>query len=109
MLPELVGYADRWSVKPGEAIATMVHSAGGASFDCQFVRILCGDPNPDGLGYSEEEVAATANATYPGQAQRVQIGSWAKVDAVALGHLPEGLTIAARIWPTTPEKGRGAT
>ena len=53
----LTGYADRWSVKQGEAIRFMISSAGGRDFALRFVRHVCADPNPAGPGYAEIPMA----------------------------------------------------
>ena len=49
MVP-LVGYLDRWSARPGEAIAVKVSSAIGAPYAADLVRIIHADPNPAGRG-----------------------------------------------------------
>ena len=105
MLP-LAGYADRFSVAPGETIAFKVSSALAGTYQARLVRVISGDPNPAGPGIRERDVPAPFAGSYPSRVQRVPLGSYARVpDAPAL----QGLTsfrAEAIIWPTTPAKGR---
>ena len=64
-----MGYADRFSVAPGETIQFMVSSE-AASFRAALVRLIHGDANPAGPGYREEAVPSAADGTYPGRAAR---------------------------------------
>ena len=41
----LVGYCDRWSVKPGGTMRFMISSAEDGPFDLRFVRLICADPD----------------------------------------------------------------
>jgi N,N-dimethylformamidase len=52
MLP-LTGYADRFSVAPGETIAFKVSSAAALPYQARLVRLISGDPNPAGPGIKE--------------------------------------------------------
>jgi N,N-dimethylformamidase len=105
MLP-LTGYADRWSVAPGETIEFKISSRASAPYEARLVRVICADPNPDGPGIKEKPVAADFAGRYPSREQPVRLGSYAKVaDTAALRGL-SSFTLAATIWPTTPNKGR---
>src|SRR5262245_21457268 len=105
MLP-LTGYADRFSVAPGETIVFKVSSALGEPYRARLVRVISGDPNPAGPGIREREVPAPFAGSYPSRAQPVPLGSYARVaDAPALRGLST-FTATALIWPTTPGKGR---
>jgi N,N-dimethylformamidase beta subunit-like, C-terminal len=102
MLP-LTGYTDRFSVAPGETIAFKVSSTASEPYQVRLVRIICGDPNPAGPGMREEELPAVFAGTYPSRLQPVPLGSYARVaDAPAL-HGLTSFTVAATIWPTTPQ------
>ena len=48
---ELIGYTDRWSAQPGDALSLHVSSSLG-SLEIDIVRLRHGDPNPDGPGFS---------------------------------------------------------
>ena len=103
MVP-LTGYADRFSVAPGETIAFKVSSTASAPYQARLVRVICGDPNPAGPGLKEEDLSAVFAGTYPSRLQPVPLGSYARVaPAPAL----QGLTsfsVGATIWPTTPQR-----
>jgi N,N-dimethylformamidase len=105
MLP-LTGYADRFSVAPGETIAFKVSSIAATPYEARLVRLISGDPNPAGPGIKEEPVPAPFAGRYPSRVQPVPLGSYLRVpDAPALRRL-RSFTAVATIWPTTPAKGR---
>ncbi|HEY2132693.1 MAG TPA: N,N-dimethylformamidase beta subunit family domain-containing protein [Acetobacteraceae bacterium] len=99
----LVGYCDRWSVKPGETIRFMVSSRDDTEFSLRFARHICADPNPDGPGYREIPMATPLEGRRPGLFQPAFLGSFGRAD-LAVSVSP-GFAIAATIWPTTPGKG----
>src|SRR5688572_3101476 len=77
---ELLGYADRMSVAPGESIRFMVSSE-FPSYDAMVVRLIHGDNNPDGPGYKEEEIQTSVTGTYRGSRQATYTGSYIAVPA----------------------------
>ena len=103
MIP-LTGYADRWSVAPGETVAFKVSSTASHPYQVRLVRVICGDPNPDGPGIKEHDLSTVFAGSHASRVQAVSLGSYARVpDATAL-HGLTSVTIAATIWPTTPHK-----
>lgn len=98
----LVGYCDRWSVKPGGTIRFMVSSAESRPFDLRFVRLICADPNPEGPGYRAVAMPSPADGTIAGRFQPAHPGSFAVVERLDLGDLNAGLVLGATVWPTTP-------
>src|SRR5262245_30909503 len=105
MLP-LTGYADRFSVAPGETIAFKVSSTAAGPYHARLVRLISGDPNPAGPGIVEEPVDAPFAGSYPSRVQPVPLGSYLRVpDAPGLQRLTS-FTAVATIWPTTPARGR---
>lgn len=94
----ITGYADRWSVKPGEAIAFMIGVRGGGPYNARIARILCGDPNPAGPGYREIQVAWDGEGEHQGEEQAIALGSWVDVPQVPLPAGP--VAMAATVWPT---------
>src|SRR4029450_690648 len=81
---QVVGYADRLSVQPGEIIKFMVSSE-LPRYRADLVRLLHGDPNPLGPGFKEEAIEAPFNKEYPGRHQDLPNGSHVLVpDAPAL-------------------------
>lgn len=104
----LTGYADRFSLAPGETIEFKVSGTSRISYNANLVRVISGDPNPDGPGLIEEDIAADFVGGYAARHQPVPLGSYMRVDASdILGGL-DGFTIGATVWPTTPERdGQG--
>ncbi|NKB59083.1 MAG: N,N-dimethylformamidase large subunit [Alphaproteobacteria bacterium] len=101
MIP-LIGYADRLSLRPGETIGFKVSSQGPAPYDAKLVRVICGDPNPDGPGIKEKDVPAAFAGSYPSRVQTPVRGSY--ISAPADGLSLESFTVTAVIWPTRPDK-----
>jgi N,N-dimethylformamidase len=99
----LTGYADRWSAKQGGTLRFMVSSEAGRDYKLRFVRHLCGDPNPDGPGYTEIAMPTPLDGIRAGQEQKAYLGSFAHA-TLALD-AAKGVRLSATIWPTTPHKG----
>jgi N,N-dimethylformamidase len=105
MLP-LTGYADRFSVAPGETIEFKVSSTSAEPYQARLVRVVSADPNPAGPGIKERPIDAPFAGRYPSRVQAVPLGSYARVpDGPALRTLAS-FTVVATIWPTTPAAGR---
>ena len=105
MLP-ITGYADRYSVAPGESIAFKVSSTAREDYEARLVRVISGDPNPAGPGIREAPVEAAFAGRYPSRVQPIHNGSWARVaDTAPLDSLAS-FTVAATIWPTLPRLSR---
>ncbi len=103
MTVPLLGYADRLSVAPGEAVRLMV-SADVPAYEAQLVRLRHGDDRPPGPGYREYELDSPINGTYAGRRQEAWAGSFGVVPSGdALGRL-EAVTLQAWIYPTTPDR-----
>jgi N,N-dimethylformamidase len=98
----LTGYADRFSLAPGETIGFKVSSTSADPYTARLVRVISGDPNPEGPGLIEEDVAAGFADSYAARYQPVQLGSYVRVDASDTLNGLGGVTIGATIWPTTP-------
>ena len=104
----LIGYADRLSGRPGDTIEFKVSSRSGEPFSARLVRVFCADPNPEGPGIIEQEVAAEFAGEYPSRIQEFHPGSYARIDkGVSIGG-DGSFTLAATIWPTAPDKGEQA-
>ena len=50
MTVPFIGYADRFSTRPGGRLAVKVSSALGGTYQADLVRVRHSDPNPDGPG-----------------------------------------------------------
>ena len=102
----LIGYADRLSAGPGETVEFKVSSRSGQPFEARLVRVLCGDPNPDGPGIKEVPVPSGFEGSWPSHPKDAHLGSFARVP----GARPEGgaMTVVATVWPTLPAReGQG--
>lgn len=98
----LTGYADKFSVHPGDTIKFYVNSDGPAEYKAEVVQMINGDTNPRGPGFIEKAVTADCNKTYPGRKQVVHSGSYGYVpDAKPLN--VDSFTLQCWIWPTTPK------
>ena len=71
---KIVGYTDRLSVAPGDTLRFLV-SAAVPSYHAQIVRLIHGDPNPEGPGFKEERIATSIDGEYPGREQHFHSGS----------------------------------
>ncbi len=100
----LLGYSDRLSGRPGDEIAFKVSSRAHKPYQASLVRVICADPNPAGPGLQLEDMDLPFGGEFPSRWQPFHPGSHAIVQVD--GSLPSMtcLTIAAVIWPTTPEK-----
>ena len=98
---DLLGYADKLSVVPGETVSFMV-SAAAESFQAEIVCLLGGPPSPGTEGAAGTPLM---RETYPGRVQPIAIGSYVAIPNVPL-HEPGGeLTVQTWIQPTLPRRG----
>jgi N,N-dimethylformamidase len=103
---EILGYADRMAVRPGETIAFKVScEAGAGRYRAGIVRLRCGDDRPDGPGFKETEIAAACNGEYPGRRQPIECGSFVRVPPSPALDRVGSFTLAALVWPTLPGIG----
>ena len=101
---KIVGYADRFSVAVGEPICFMVTSD-LPQYHVEIVRLIHGDPNPEGPGIVEEAIETTVNGEYVGRVQTYPLGSYA---TFADGpNLTGSFTLQAWVLATMPDKQGG--
>jgi hypothetical protein len=98
----LIGYADRISVCAGEKIAFKISSTGPEPYRATLVRIVRGDPNPDGPPPKFEDLSQLFDGDFASREQRAWPGSYAVIDGAATVELPASLSVEALIWPTLP-------
>jgi N,N-dimethylformamidase len=104
MIP-LAGYADRLSARPGETIRFHVANATGAEVSAKLVRVICGDPNPDGPGVMLEQVPSAQIDTLAIPKPEVSPqGSYAVVRGANVAW-PALLTISAGVQPALISAG----
>jgi N,N-dimethylformamidase len=102
---KIVGYTDRLSVRPGEAIAFKVSCEGGAAeYDAEIQRLICGDDRPAGAGVKTQLIAASVNGSYPGRKQRVNAGSFVFIADGVPVPTGQGFTVAVLVHPTWLDK-----
>ena len=100
----LTGYADRFTVQPGETIRFMVSSE-LPSYRADIVRSIHADVNPKGPGFKEEVIDTAVSKAYPGRRQPLRAGSHMIVPDHPALRLTESFTLQAWIASTTPQKG----
>ena len=105
MLP-LTGYADRFSVAPGQTIAFKVSSTAAGPYEARLVRLISGDPNPAGPGIKEEAVPAPFAGPHPSRVQPVPLGSYVTVPNGPAFQRLASFSVVATVWPTLPRAGR---
>ena len=98
---DIVGYADRYSVRAGDTIRFMVSSK-LPSYQADIVRLIHGDVNPEGPGFKEEPVQGVG--TFEGRFQELVTGSYAAVPDSPLLRFKGSFTLLAWISSTTPTK-----
>lgn len=104
---KIVGYADRFSVRPGESIAFKVSCEDQApQYRAKMLRLICGDDRPDGPGFKAEAIPAGLAANYPGRRQEINTGSYIEVALDRVQHDLERLTFAVLVKPTRPASGQ---
>jgi N,N-dimethylformamidase len=102
----IVGYADRFSLAPGETIAFKVSSASAKPYSARLVKVISGDPSPMGPGLIEETLSADFAGDYASRVQPVTLGSHMTVAASSALSGLKSFTFGATIYPTTPKLGR---
>ncbi|MCB8881234.1 N,N-dimethylformamidase [Acidisoma cellulosilytica] len=94
---KILGYPDRYSVAPGEAISFQISLEEGDAFSAKIVRVLNGDCNPAGPGLDLPHHPSSVDGTYPGQPRRADAGSYLIAESVP----PlDNVSFRALIWPT---------
>ena len=104
MTRTILGYADRFSVAPGERIAFKTSCHAHAQYHVEIVRLINGGLDSEGPEFAEQVVPSGIAGNYPGRHQEIAAGSYAIVpDASALQDISD-FALAAMIWPTMPGK-----
>jgi len=96
----IVGYADQLGVAPGETIRFMVSSE-SPRYRADIVRLIHGDPNPEGPGIKEIEIETPVSREYSGKRQDLPMGSYALVPDHPDLRIRGSFTLTAWIAPTT--------
>jgi N,N-dimethylformamidase len=99
--PALTGYADRFSVAPGEPIEFRMSSAEPGECTAEVVRLRNGDTNPSGPGFAEEVVLDLG--TFAARTQEIHPGSAVLVEDA--GALAAARAVHLFAQPTSPAAG----
>ena len=98
----ILGYVDRLSAAPGDRLELKLSCTGVERYRLDFVRIVCGDPDPRGPGLRLEPAASPVDGEYRGRFQPIDAGSYVRIDGAPGLHDDSSFALAAFIWPTTP-------
>lgn len=96
---DIVGYADRYSVRAGDTIRFMV-SCERPNYQADVVRLIHGDVNPEGPGFKESFIQNVG--TFEGRFQELVTGSHVTVPDSPPLRIKESFTLTAWISSTTP-------
>ncbi|MES2710615.1 MAG: N,N-dimethylformamidase beta subunit family domain-containing protein [Pseudomonadota bacterium] len=75
----ITGYLDRFSHRPGECFAVKVSMPHGGAAQAKLVRVISGDPNPEGPGLRFENCSAQFQHAFEGRHQAIRRGSYARI------------------------------
>src|SRR5262245_4764697 len=102
MLP-LTGYADRFSVAPGQTMAFIVPTTASTHCRARLVLLISCARSPAGPGVQGELLPVPLAPIYPSRVQPLPLGSYLRVpDAPAFGRL-RSFSLVATIWRTLPD------
>lgn len=104
-MKQVLGYANIWSVAPGEKVSFKISTYGPERYRADLVRVICGDNNPDHDIFQLEEIDAPFNGEYPGRLQAIDVGSYAAIPHSPVLDKNDSFTVQAWVFPTTPLKG----
>ncbi len=95
----LEGYTDAISV-PGDSEVRFMVSGSPGEATLSLVRLLHGDPNPEGPGYREEPVSWGQPMSIEVNEQELRLGSYVEVPHKDMLNPSEGFTLALWFLPT---------
>ena len=75
----ITGYLDRFSHRPGERFDARISVRDGGQARARLLRVISGDPNPDGPGLRFEDLSHRFDVTFEGRRQPIRLGSHAVV------------------------------
>jgi len=104
----ITGYLDRFSGRPGERIAAHVSVPGGEPFRVRLIRVISGDPNPQGPGLRSEDLSTRFDATFPGRHQPIRQGSFGLVPRAPRRDAGLACCWSALVWLAAPPPAEAA-
>ena len=102
-MKNLMGYADKISLRAGDTLAFKVSSNDSSAYTASIVRLVNGDTNPAGPGYKEVEVTGSTQVC-EGRPQTVKPGSCLIIPGGPHFTTLRSFMLELLIWPTTPKK-----
>ena len=101
----LVGYSDRLSARPGDAISFKVSSQVKSSISARLFRSISADPNPDGAGIVENDASEYFSPTsIVATEQPFYSGSYGLTVDQLSAHPKSVITLSALVYPTLTGK-----
>lgn len=102
---QILGYVDRWSVRPGETVRVAVSTA-APRFEAELVRLRRGGPRPGRQDiFSYDVVETPLSGAYDGRHHEIHPGSFAVTEAGPHLGRPSVVSFGAWIYPTLPDRG----
>ena len=98
----ILGYADRLSAAPGERLELKLSCTDIKRYRLDFVRIVCGDPDPRGPGLDLVLAPSPVDGEYQGRFQPIDAGSYVRIDDTTGLRDGASFAVGAFIWPTAP-------
>ena len=75
----ILGYADKFSVKSNEELQIKVSCTNIKSYNANLIKIIQGDTNEKGPGYKEEKIKTDLGGPFKARYQKLPIGSYGYV------------------------------
>lgn len=108
-MSEVIGYSDRFTVRPGERVGFYVGaSRREAPYSSDVVRTRCADLQPGGAGLREERVASAIDGQRLARPQRIDRGSRGVVAPSEAFEGGDSFSVQVVLWPTRPGRERQA-
>lgn len=104
----ITGYLDRFSRRPGERFEARISVRDGGQARARLVRVISGDPNPDGPGLRFEDLSHRFDVAFEGRRQPIGLGSHAVVPRPPKREVGP-LTWTALVWIATLPDADGGT
>jgi N,N-dimethylformamidase len=98
----VTGYLGRFSARPGGRLSVHVSLRDGGTYRARLVRVLGGDPNPDGPGMRFEDLSHRFDRTIPGRRQEIRAGSYGLVPAGPRRAAGDACTWTVLAWMARP-------
>src|SRR5260370_12379990 len=106
--PQIMGYTDKLSVRPGEVVGFKVSCHGAARYRARIARLLAPVAGNAAPPARLEPVETGITGTYAGRVQEIAIGSWGFVQGQGRLETRDGITLQAMVWPSLPGRRRQA-